>query len=93
MAPVDLLPDQPRDADSATGTISVTNIYDSDQPWPEGTKINLLSPIVRGRKGEYRKLLQDLLREGFVRARVDGAESVLAQDGSGLFATPRVALT
>ncbi len=39
---------------------------------PEGTRIQILSPIVRERKGEYRKELQQLRREGFIRARIDG---------------------
>ncbi len=38
----------------------------------EGTRIMILAPIVRSRKGEYRKEFKDLLRKGFVRARVDG---------------------
>ncbi|HLW48420.1 MAG TPA: excinuclease ABC subunit UvrA [bacterium] len=40
---------------------------------PEGTRLLILGPIVRGRKGEYRQLFQDLRRQGFVRVRVDGA--------------------
>ncbi|TMJ15226.1 MAG: excinuclease ABC subunit A, partial [Bacillati bacterium ANGP1] len=40
---------------------------------PEGTKILVLGPIVRGRKGEYRQLFDDLRRQGFARVRVDGA--------------------
>jgi excinuclease ABC subunit A len=39
---------------------------------PEGTKFQVLAPVVKGRKGEYGKLLEDLKREGFARARVDG---------------------
>ena len=39
---------------------------------PEGTRIQVLAPIVRGRKGEYRKELEEIKREGFVRVRVDG---------------------
>lgn len=39
---------------------------------PEGTRIQILSPVVRGRKGEYRDLIQEIKREGFIRARVDG---------------------
>ncbi len=39
----------------------------------EGQRAILLAPVVRGRKGEYRKLMGDLKREGFARARVDGA--------------------
>lgn len=37
-----------------------------------GTKIEILSPVIRGRKGEYRKILTQLQKQGFVRARVDG---------------------
>jgi len=40
--------------------------------WPEGTRIEVLAPLVRGRKGEFRDLFEEALREGFVRARVDG---------------------
>ena len=38
----------------------------------EGTKIEILSPLVKGRKGEYRKILEEIQKDGFVRARVDG---------------------
>ncbi|HTW64182.1 MAG TPA: excinuclease ABC subunit UvrA [Bryobacteraceae bacterium] len=39
---------------------------------PEGERVMILAPIVRGRKGEYKKDLEKLSRQGFVRARVDG---------------------
>jgi excinuclease ABC subunit A len=39
---------------------------------PEATRVMILSPVVRGRKGEHRKLFQDIEKEGFVRVRVDG---------------------
>ncbi|MBD3407613.1 MAG: excinuclease ABC subunit UvrA [Candidatus Lokiarchaeota archaeon] len=39
---------------------------------PKGTKIMVLAPIIRGRKGEYRKEFKDLVEQGFIRARVDG---------------------
>src|SRR5215218_4473106 len=39
---------------------------------PEGTRFMILAPVVRGRKGEYEKLLSDLARRGFPRARIDG---------------------
>jgi excinuclease ABC subunit A len=39
---------------------------------PEGERVMILAPIVRGRKGEYKKDLEKLFRQGFVRARVDG---------------------
>jgi excinuclease ABC subunit A len=40
--------------------------------WPEGTRIEVLGPIVRGRKGEFKDLFEDLRKRGFVRVRVDG---------------------
>jgi excinuclease ABC subunit A len=40
--------------------------------WPEGDRIEVLAPLVRGRKGEFRDLLASTLQAGFVRARVDG---------------------
>jgi excinuclease ABC subunit A len=46
---------------------------------PEGTRFQVLAPVVRGRKGEYEKLLQDLAKKGFVRARVDGEVRDLAE--------------
>ena len=38
----------------------------------DGTKVQILAPIVRSRKGEYKKLLQDMLKRGYIRARVNG---------------------
>jgi excinuclease ABC subunit A len=40
--------------------------------WPEGTKVILLAPVVRGRKGHYRELFEQTARQGFERVRVDG---------------------
>ncbi|VAX32330.1 Excinuclease ABC subunit A [hydrothermal vent metagenome] len=48
------------------------NILLSVLHMPAGTRLQILSPIVRERKGEYRKELQQMRREGFVRARIDG---------------------
>ncbi|HAR97981.1 MAG TPA: excinuclease ABC subunit UvrA, partial [Syntrophus sp. (in: bacteria)] len=39
---------------------------------PEKTRVNLLAPVVRGKKGEFQKELKKLLKDGFVRVRVDG---------------------
>jgi excinuclease ABC subunit A len=47
-------------------------IVDQIMELPEGTRFQVLAPVVRGRKGEYEKLLQDLGRKGFPRARIDG---------------------
>jgi excinuclease ABC subunit A len=54
-------------------------IVDQVLELPEGTKFQVLAPIVRGRKGEYEKLLGDLGRQGFPRARVDGVVRDLAE--------------
>jgi excinuclease ABC subunit A len=47
-------------------------IVDQVMQLPEGTRFQVLAPVVRGRKGEYEKLLADLARQGFPRARIDG---------------------
>ncbi|HEX8100572.1 MAG TPA: excinuclease ABC subunit UvrA [Actinomycetota bacterium] len=47
-------------------------IVDQVMQYPEGTRFQVLAPVVRGRKGEYERLLADLGRKGFARARVDG---------------------
>ncbi len=47
---------------------------------PKGTPLTVLSPIVRGKKGEYRKELEELRRDGFVRIRVDGQMKDLSEE-------------
>jgi excinuclease ABC subunit A len=51
---------------------SVQKIVDTILSWPAGTRFHVMAPIVRGRKGTYQKEFDDALRQGFVRARVDG---------------------
>jgi len=51
---------------------TIQQIVDHLMALPKGTRVNLFSPIVRGKKGEYRKELEELRREGFVRVRIDG---------------------
>ena len=51
---------------------SSEQIVDSIMELPEGTRITLLAPLVRGRKGEYAKLFEEIAKEGFARVRVDG---------------------
>ncbi|MBA3646200.1 MAG: excinuclease ABC subunit UvrA [Gemmatimonadaceae bacterium] len=51
---------------------SAVQIADSILAWPEGTKIEILAPLVRGRKGEFRDLFESARKQGFVRAIVDG---------------------
>ncbi|MBE5822255.1 MAG: excinuclease ABC subunit UvrA [Clostridiales bacterium] len=59
---------------------TVDQIVDSVMELPEGTKIQVLSPIIRGRKGEYTKLLENIRKDGFVRVRVDGEVHELAEE-------------
>jgi len=58
---------------------TVQQIVDAVLSLGEGTKIVVLAPIVRGRKGEYRKELVDAAKKGFVRARIDGTVRELAE--------------
>jgi len=51
---------------------TVSQMVDRVLAMPEGTRLLLLAPVVRGRKGEYRKELQDLQKRGFQRVKVDG---------------------
>ena len=51
---------------------TVTSMIDRVMELPVGTRFLILSPVIRGRKGEYKKEMEDLLKEGFVRARIDG---------------------
>ena len=59
---------------------SIDQIVDAILDLGEGTKIQILAPVVRGRKGEYTKLLEDAKKDGFVRARVDGTIYDLGED-------------
>ena len=51
---------------------TVTQMVDQVNKFKEGTKAYLLAPIVRGRKGEYRKEFSNLLKKGFQRVKIDG---------------------
>ncbi|MBD5635070.1 MAG: excinuclease ABC subunit UvrA [Candidatus Eremiobacteraeota bacterium] len=51
---------------------SSEQIVDQVMELPEGTRIQLLSPVIRGRKGEYAKLFEEIAKEGFARVRIDG---------------------
>ncbi|MEZ0234365.1 MAG: excinuclease ABC subunit UvrA [Actinomycetota bacterium] len=54
-------------------------IVDQVMELPEGTRFQVLAPVVRGRKGEYGKLLDELARKGFPRARIDGEVRELSE--------------
>ena len=51
---------------------TVDQMVDQIMELPEGTKIQLLAPVVRGKKGRHEKLLERAKKSGFVRARIDG---------------------
>ncbi len=51
---------------------TVDQMVDAILALPEGTKLQILAPVVRSRKGEHVKLIEDALKSGFVRARIDG---------------------
>ncbi len=53
---------------------------------PDGTRFQVLAPVVRGRKGEYEGLLDDLSKQGFTRARIDGEVVELADRAKGRLA-------
>ena len=56
---------------------SVDQIIDSIMEWQDGTKIQVLAPVVRGKKGEHQKIIDDAKKAGFARARVDGVMASL----------------
>jgi excinuclease ABC subunit A len=51
---------------------SVDQIIDAIMKLPQGTKIQILAPVVKGRKGHYRELFEKILKDGFLRVRIDG---------------------
>jgi excinuclease ABC subunit A len=59
---------------------SAQEIVDSVQALPEGTRILVLAPVVRGRKGTYQAVFEEIRKAGFVRARVDGTVHSLDEE-------------
>ena len=59
---------------------SLDQIVDSIMELEQGTKIQILAPIVRGKKGEFTKLLESFQKEGFIRVKVDGSLYELSDD-------------
>ena len=59
---------------------SIDQIVDQILQMPESTRIQLFAPVVRGKKGEHQKILEDAKRSGYVRARIDGVLVDLAED-------------
>jgi excinuclease ABC subunit A len=59
---------------------SVEQIIDNVMTLPEGTRFMVLAPVVRGRKGEYKDLLEEFRAEGFTRAKIDGELRMLEEE-------------
>lgn len=59
---------------------TIDQIIDNILQLEEGTKIQVLAPVVRGRKGEFVKQLEEYQKEGFVRARIDGQIYEISED-------------
>ncbi|HZP19858.1 MAG TPA: excinuclease ABC subunit UvrA [Bauldia sp.] len=58
---------------------TVSQMVDRVMALPEGTRLYLLAPMIRGRKGEYRKELAELMKRGFQRVKIDGAFHEIAE--------------
>src|ERR1700681_1970137 len=71
------VPHCPRDGSVVTRQ-TPQQIVDRVLELPDGTRFQVLAPVVRGRKGEYEGLLEELAGQGFVRARIDGEVHDLA---------------
>lgn len=59
---------------------TVSQMVDQIMDYPEGTKIQIMAPIVRGKKGEHQRIFKDLQKKGFVRVRVNGEIRELDED-------------
>jgi len=62
---------------------SVDQILDTILSWPEGTRLQILAPVIRAQKGEHKKIIEDAAKQGFVRARIDGEMREIAADSAG----------
>lgn len=58
---------------------TVDQIIDTILKWPEGTKMQILAPVIRGKKGEHEKIIEDAKKSGFIRARIDGVMADLEE--------------
>ena len=59
---------------------SIDQMIDAVFQWPEGSRLHLMAPLARGRKGEYQKTFADMKAKGFVRVRVDGELRELSEE-------------
>ena len=59
---------------------TIDQIVDQVEALPKGTKIQILAPVIRGRKGEHAKIFEDARKSGYVRCRVDGSLYDLSEE-------------
>ena len=59
---------------------TIDQIVDNVMTFEEGTRFQVLAPVVRGKKGEYTKLLENFQKDGFVRVKIDGETYELSDD-------------
>ncbi len=59
---------------------SVDQMVDNVLSYPEGTKILVLAPVIRGKKGEHVKVLEDAVKNGYIRAKIDGEVFELSEE-------------
>ncbi|MCP5468093.1 MAG: excinuclease ABC subunit UvrA [Deltaproteobacteria bacterium] len=59
---------------------TVTQMVDRILEFPEKTRLHVLAPVVRGRKGEYSQMLKNLQAQGFVRVKIDGETHLLGEE-------------
>ena len=59
---------------------SIDQMIDAVFQWPEGSRLHLMAPLARGRKGEYQKTFAEMKAKGFVRVRVDGELRELSEE-------------
>ncbi len=59
---------------------SPQQVVDAIESWPDGTRVQILAPIIKDRKGRHEKVLEDIRKAGFVRARINGEVRDLDED-------------
>ena len=59
---------------------TIDEIVDKILEYEEGTKILVMTPVIRGRKGEHQKVLERVLKDGYIRARIDGETYDLSEE-------------
>ena len=59
---------------------TIDQMVDQILAWPRGSRLQILAPLIRGKKGEHVKIIEDIRREGYIRLRVDGVLREASED-------------